>query len=632
MSKIEIITQKELLLGVLDLVRETGVFQVEPDLGSFVAPGETSMFRSHLLDKESLRERLFLEELRRQIEEVVACLPPLAVRQSYLEPQSALTAVAALVEKHCQLCRELCQRRDALSQERDSLERQAMVLDALALLVKGVKGNSRLEFIGLTINEPAAMEQLLRLLASLTGDSYEIVTSTAADGTTVALVTLPRAMAGKVRAVLTSERVPEISIPASLQGLPFPEQLRRMKERIGEVADDLARLRHDLQQFAAQWAPTYRLVQEWLDDRLALLNTTTAVHETAMCSIIHGWLPTPDLANLRARLNDTFGGRVVVEEKQVLEEDLAKIPVVLRNPAYFRPFELFSRLLPLPFYTSYDPTPFIGIFFPIFFGMILGDVGYGLVILLAALMVRQLAGQRRNLYDGAMIIMVAACYAIAFGLVFGEFFGGRGPAWLHLEQFGIVERRRSVLPMLFFAVAVGVAHVTLGLLLGAWAALRQREVKEGLFKLLNVLVILCLAALGVAMLLPFPQQVTKSINLAIIVAIPLMLLTGGLLAPLEMLKNIGNIISYARIMAIGLASALIAYVANRLAGLMGDIVLGIVAASLLHLINLVLGVFSPTIHALRLHYVEFFGKFMVYGGRKFEPFKPAGGHSRRRGA
>ena len=109
--------------------------------------------------------------------------------------------------------------------------------------------------------------------------------------------------------------------------------------------------------------------------------------------------------------------------------------------------------------------------------------------------------------------------------------------------------------------------------------------------------------------------------MAILILTPFLFFTGGMLAPLELLKSIGNIVSYARIMAIGLTSVLLAFVANNLAGMMGDVVIGIIVGGLLHAVNLVLGVFAPAIHSLRLHYVEFFSKFLEQGGRKFEPLR-----------
>lgn len=619
MAKVEIIGPKEALLDVLSLVRELGAFQVEPN--GFLARGDERTMRLHLLDKKTLGERLYLEELGRKIDELTSCLPRQKARKSYLEPQSALAAIAALVDKHGATCRELCRRRDQLIHEQEELDRQTGFLDALAPLLKEVAPDTGLDFIGVTIRDRAATEQLMRLLTRLTGGGFEIVTTSADDGTIIALVTMTRELSEKVRQALNAERIPELSFPARYQELPLPEKIKRMRERQAAVGAELTRIGGDLQQFAARWSPTYRWVREWLGDRLSLLTATTAIHETSMCFFIHGWIPRPEVARLRTLLNGSFQGRVVVVEKQVLEEDLEKVPVAIHNPPYFRHFELFTRLLPLPFYSSYDPTPFVAIFFPIFFGMILGDVGYGALLLLAALALRRLAGPRPTLRDAAAILLVSSCYAIAFGFLYGEFFGSLGPSWLFLDKTQLLERRHAIMPMLIFSVSVGVAHVTLGLLFGFWAALKRKEGKEALGKLVNALAILCLAALGASLIAPLPHQVTRTLNLALVVAIAVMLVTGGLMAPLEMMKNIGNIISYARIMAIGLASVLIAEVASRFAGLSGDVVIGALAAGLLHLINIVLGIFSPTIHALRLHYVEFFSKFITYGGRRFEPYR-----------
>jgi V/A-type H+-transporting ATPase subunit I len=296
------------------------------------------------------------------------------------------------------------------------------------------------------------------------------------------------------------------------------------------------------------------------------------------------------------------------------------VPVALRNPPYFRPFELLTKLLPTPRYASIDPTPFVGIFFPLFFGMILGDVGYGLILLAAAAALVGFARGRRVQREVGQILLVASIYTIIFGAVYGEYFGELGAKLLGLGP-PLIDRRTSVVPMLYFALAVGTVHVLVGLVLGVVSALRAHKKREALSRLFSILTLLCVAGILVSYFAPVAALLRRPLLMAMLVIAPVLLLSGGLLAPFELLRNLGNIVSYARIMAVGLASVLLAYVANELAGAAGSVWVGVVVAVLLHAFNLLLGVFAPTIHALRLHYVEFFSKFVESGGRRYEPLR-----------
>ena len=621
MSKVEIIGPMELLLPVLDQVRSLGVFQVEQEMHGFVDSEEEKAFRPIRLDKKTLTERLYFEDLLARIDQLAVFLPKLSLRCSYLEPQSVVATVADVIDKHTALCGGLCSRRDALGGEREELLRQTAFLDALEPLFRTAGEGMGLDFIGVSLKSSEAVDPLYQLISRLTDGAFAFVTANGPEGTVIVLITVPVGLAGQVRGVLNVERIPELVFPASIGHLPFPDKVKKARQRLADISGELERINAELQRFAARWGPTYHCVRQWVQDRLALLTTTVAIHKTDLCFFIHGWMPSPDVERLRAVLNGQFLGRVVVEEQEALEEEMEAVPIVIRNPPYFRPFELFTRILPLPSYRSYDPTPFIGIFFPIFFGMILGDVGYGLFLLVGALIMLKLFRTRRNLHDAALILLVSSCYAIVFGFLYGECFGGSAGGWRLLEKTCVIERSRSIMPMLAFSLSIGVVHITLGLSLGLWSALRRRALRESLAKFVNILLLLCLTGLAASLFRPFPFPVSRGLNVAVLAAIPLMLLTGGFLAPLEMMKNIGNVVSYARIMAIGLASVLIAQVANRFAGLTGDMLTGAVSAALIHLVNIALGVFSPTIHALRLHYVEFFDKFIVYGGRRFEPFK-----------
>jgi V/A-type H+-transporting ATPase subunit I len=618
MAKVAVIGPKEELLEFLALVRELGVLQIEAEPPDHLAGGEDDeQLHALHLNRGILTGRVFHEELRDQILELLDLLPTVPSREPYLHPERIVDSINAVITTHLKLTRERRQRLDVLRRETVELNHYREFLTTIAELLPPEPGGSSLDHIGVEIKDEQALTGLEHLGVKITGGRFELQTTRTPAGKMVGVITTEKEFIDQIRAALQNQQVYDYSLPSRLAGLSFVEQVATCTRLLNEYQIETAGLERQLKLFAHRWLGIYRLVLDWLIEQLDLVKATGAVCETEMCFVATGWLPAADLDKLKNRVNEYFAGRVLVEEKEIRDEELERVPTQIKNRGYFQPFELLTRLLPLPGYRSFDLTPFIGIFFPIFFGMMLGDLGYGLLLLLVALALTFLA-RHPLLRDLGKIFGVAAVYTMIFGLFFGEAFGSLGQEYLGLRPI-LLDRHTAIVPMFYFALAMGLVHIVLGLVLGAIASFRYGEKKEGIFKLAGIVVVLAMALAAVATYIPALTHLQKPGLFILLGAMPVLFLAGGLLAPLEVLKHFGNIISYARIMAIGLTSVLLAHVANSMVGMIGSVWLGIFAAILLHGFNIVLGIFAPTVHALRLHYVEFFSKIMTGSGRTYQP-------------
>jgi V/A-type H+-transporting ATPase subunit I len=618
MARVVAIGPKEDLMGFLALIRRRGILHIDDRPPDQVKGEEIrARLKTLHLDRKILSRRLFFAELRDRINQLLNLLPPAPARRPFLNPENIADSIAETVDRHLQQCRSWRDRREELRHRLEELGRFNEFLTAIAGIIPEGMDNSSLDHIGVEIRDAPAMAALEELGAKVTGGRFELATATTENRKLVGIITTEKEFIEKIRAALANQQVHDYALPSELAGRTFSEQRATARRLLPLYEGERESLAAKLAVFSKRWRGVYLLVLDWLDEQLALINASASLFETEMCFVISGWLPLAELFTLNRLIETEFGGRVIVEEKELREEDLAHVPTMLKNRGYFAPFELLARLLPVPGYGSFDITPFIGLFFPIFFGMMLGDMGYGALLLLTALIL--VKGVRNKIVrDVGKIFGVAAVYTIIFGWLFGEFFGVLGNRLFDLEPL-LLDRHQELMPMFYFALAVGFVHILVGLVLGAITSFRYQQKKETLIKLTGIAIMLGLALLIGASLSPALSHLQRPLLLVLLAAIMLVLLSGGLLAPLELLKHVGNIISYARIMAIGLTSVLLAHVANNMVGAMGSVWLGVLAGILLHGFNIVLGIFAPTIHALRLHYVEFFSKIVGDDGREYKP-------------
>ncbi len=340
------------------------------------------------------------------------------------------------------------------------------------------------------------------------------------------------------------------------------------------------------------------------------------------CSSSARWLPAAALDDLRARLLAEVGPEVVVVERASRGEHPPDAPVVLENRRLTRAFEPLASFVTLPRYGSLDPTPLLAITLPAFVGLMIGDAGYGLVMLALLALARWRWRSAPAMAVVWPVGVTAALATIVFGVLFGEWFGGAGHDLLGIEPVWL-DRREAMIPLLVLALSIGVAQVGLGLVLGVVNAVllrHRREVAGRIALLVSLAATMAILGWIVGRL---PDGIGYLGLGSLVLALAVLIATLGLAGPIEVMGMLGNVISYARLMAIGLASVMLAVVAARLAGLFENVIVGALVAALIHALNLVLGVFDSTVQGLRLHYVEFFTKFVEPGGVRYAPFASA---------
>lgn len=403
-------------------------------------------------------------------------------------------------------------------------------------------------------------------------------------------------------------------------------------ERISLIESDKFIIKEELAGYDDE-LKKLQLAYEYYNNLVGRKNVATKFLKTETVSLIQGWVPVKHNEKFTKIADEVLGENYYLNFEDVKEEEIDDVPIALENNALNSAFEDVTTMYALPKYNEVDPTPVVTPFYLVFFGMMVADMGYGLLMLIGTILALKLFK-----FDDGMKKMIKFFHylsypTIAFGAIYGSFFGDLFP---NLPR--LLDTSTDVMSILALSVVFGAIQIFFGLGMKAYVLCKLGKPLDALMDAGSwALTLISLGLLAGGMFLDMPVLGTVGKVGAIIGAISIVVTQGrmmpstggkigqGLYELYNITGYVGDLVSYTRLMAIGLSGGSIAGAVNMIMamvpGPIGVFLVGPLIFIIFQTVNLLLSLLSGYVHTLRLTYVEYFGKFYDGGGRAFKPFE-----------
>ncbi|MGI6153351.1 MAG: V-type ATP synthase subunit I [Christensenellaceae bacterium] len=426
------------------------------------------------------------------------------------------------------------------------------------------------------------------------------------------------------------------------------KKIEVLEEAKKELYKEIDRRLAEIRKLAAH-RPEIELLYDHLALRRQKYQEFSKAGLTEYTFMLQGYVPKKHAENLAARLEREHGAHV-----ELMQPEPGEAPVQFRNNGFVRPVEGITATYSMPGEHDIDPNPIMAIFYYLFFGMMFSDAGYGLLMTVACLILgfgKVLEPGKRQIFRMFFFCGISTMFwGFMYGGFFGDatytissvFFGGDAtlrPLW--------IDPTAQPLMLLVFSIMLGLIHLLIGMGIKVYMLFKQRRIFEAFSDHLDWMWILgCIFILATGMYLSTAGAIVPAWmnqvgiwglvgGLVFLVVIksaagirnkknPVAAVLGGIISIYDITGFIGDILSYSRLLALGLATGVIANVINLMGTLLGTGAIGIIFFVIVfilgHIVNFAINALGAYVHTMRLQFVEYYSKFYEGGGKKFEPF------------
>jgi len=420
--------------------------------------------------------------------------------------------------------------------------------------------------------------------------------------------------------------------------------LKSLKKEIADIKKEKKQIITHLRKYAEKELHELRTLKEEIQLERVRREISKNFAKTNTTYLINGWIIEKNEKILKAAVENTAKG-CVIYSSQTPSANPDNPPTYIETPKWAAAFKTFLDMFATPKYNEINPTIIMGIFFVLFFGVMLGDAGYGLVILLLSLYgYKKFSKYSELIKNWSFMGIWLGLTTTVIGFLTNSFFGDLIPRFFYsspdiplysLQLGGLhlpIEPLRDPLTILVIALLFGLIHLNIGILLAIYQCLKNKDYNILITNHFSWVLLQIGGGLLIGdMLLHLLSLGTMEFYFSmalVVIGLILRLKHAGPLGFFDITGFVGDWLSYARLLALGLATAGMALAFNIVAKLFADmipieivgLIIMVILLVLTHAINLGLQTLGAGVHSLRLQYVEFFNRFYEGGGHEFKPF------------